>query len=59
MTKRRNFVYLGVLLAAALFAFGCGGDNDGLSSEDMARIDAAEMTAAASRGGVGSLAGAN
>ena len=45
MTKRRNFVYLGVLLAAALFAFGCGGDDGGLSSEDMARIDAAEMTA--------------
>ena len=45
MTKRRNFMYLGVLLAAALFAFGCGGNDGGLSSEDMARIDAAEMTA--------------
>ena len=45
MTKRRNFTYLGVLLAATLFAFGCGGNDGGLSSEDMARIDAAEMTA--------------
>ena len=45
MTKRRSFMYLGVLLAAALFAFGCGGNDGGLSSEDMARIDAAEMTA--------------
>ena len=45
MTKKRNFMYLGVLLAAALFAFGCGGNDGGLSSEDMARIDAAEMTA--------------
>ena len=46
MIKRRNFTYLGVLLAATLFAFGCGGNDGGLSSEDMARIDAAEMTAA-------------
>ena len=55
MTKRRNFVYLGVLLAAALFAFGCGGNDGGLSSEDMARIDAAEMTAAEAKTALAAL----
>ena len=37
------------VIAAALLAMmlsGCGGDDDGLSASDMARIDAAEMAAA-------------
>ena len=47
MTKRKLWMYVGLVLAAALFTFGCGGDdNGGLSAEDMARITAAEDAAA-------------
>ena len=46
MTKRNNWMYVGAVLAIALFTFGCGGDDNGLSSEDMARIAAIEDAAA-------------
>ena len=46
MTKRNLLMYVGAVLAIALFTFGCGGDDDGLSAEDMARIASAEQTAA-------------
>ena len=46
MTKRKLWMYVGLVLAAALFTFGCGGDDGGLSADDMARIDNAEMAAA-------------
>ena len=38
MTKR-YLMHVGALLAVALFTFGCGRGDDGLSAEDMARID--------------------
>ena len=45
MTKRNLWMYVGAVLVIALFTFGCGGDDDGLSAEDMARISAAEAAA--------------
>ena len=45
MTKQNLWMYVGAVLAIALFTFGCGGGDDGLSAEDMARISAAEMAA--------------
>ena len=47
MTKRNLLMYVSAVLAIALFTFGCGGDDDGLSAEDMARIQAIEDRAAA------------
>ena len=46
MTKRNLLMYVGAVLAIALFTFGCGGDDDGLSAEDMARLASAEQAAA-------------
>ena len=36
---KRYLMFLGALLAVALFTFGCGGDDRGLFADDMARID--------------------
>ena len=48
--KRNLWMCLGAVMVAALFTFGCGGDdNGGLSASDMARIDAAEANAAAAQ----------
>ena len=38
MTKRNLWMYVGAVLAIALFTFGCGGGDGGTSAEDMARI---------------------
>ena len=42
---RRNWMGFAAMLVAGLFLAGCGGDDNGLSSEDMARIAAAEDAA--------------
>ena len=46
--QRTTFLRMGaaLLVAGALALAGCGDDNGGLSAEDMARIDNAEMAAA-------------
>ena len=48
MTRRNWLVFAAMLIAASALALsGCGGDDGGLSAEDMARLDAAEAAAAA------------
>ena len=48
MTRRNWLVFAAMLIAASALALtGCGGDDGGLSAEDMARIDTAEASAAA------------
>ena len=42
---RRNWMGFAAMLVAGLFLAGCGGDDNGLSSEDMARLSAAESAA--------------
>ena len=42
---RRNWMGFAATLVAGLFLAGCGGDDNGLSSEDMARLSAAESAA--------------
>ena len=50
MTRRNWMVFAAMLIAAsALVLAGCGGDDNGLSSEDMARLAAAETAAAAAQ----------
>ena len=47
MTRRNWLVFAAMLIAASALALsGCGGDDGGLSAEDMARIDTAEANAA-------------
>ena len=46
---RRNWMGFAAMLVAGLFLAGCGGDDGGLSGEEMARISAAETAAAAAQ----------
>ena len=50
MTRRNWMVFAAMLIAAsALVLAGCGGDDNGLSAEDMARLAAAETAAASAQ----------
>ena len=55
MTKRNNWMYVGAVLAIALFTFGCGGDDNGLSASDMTQLDDATMATAAANAEIATL----